>query len=108
MSSVTGYYNNTPLGGTGGEKKYTDSEIELYATLANMDDSARNTALKNQGIPLKDVTDYMAAAKAGKVDTTQAQKTSANTIMEDIANLVKMNDYQDAIGRSNIFPTLQG
>lgn len=50
----------------------------------------------------------MAAAKAGKVATTQAQKTSANTIMEDIANLVKMNDYQDATGTSTLFPTIPG
>lgn len=43
---------------------YDDSRIELLAELANMDASARNTALKAQGIPLKDVTDYMAAAKS--------------------------------------------
>jgi len=112
MSTVTGYYNNTPLakwvGWTGGEKKYTDSEIELYAELANMDASARNTALKAQGIPLKDVTDYMAAAKAGTVPTTAAQKDSANNIMSEVEKLVKMNDYQDATGTSTLFPTIPG
>lgn len=44
--------------------QYSDSDIELLAELAGMEGSARNTALKAQGIPLKAVTDYMALAKA--------------------------------------------
>lgn len=61
-----GHFEYKGVGGTGIQgTQYTDSDIELLAELANMDASARNTALKAQGIPLKAVTDYMAKAKAG-------------------------------------------
>ena len=50
----------------------------------------------------------MAAAKAGKVPTTAAQKDSANNIMSEVEKLVKMNDYQDATGTSTLFPTIPG
>ena len=42
-----------------------------------MDASARNTALKASGKTLKDVTDYMAQAKAGKIPPTESQKQAA-------------------------------
>lgn len=64
--------------GTGTQaSQYTDSDIELLAELAGMEGSARNTALKAQGIPLKAVTDYMALAKAGKIPPTESQKQAA-------------------------------
>jgi len=62
-----------------------------------MDDSARNTALKAQGIPLKAVTDYMALAKAGKIPTTQAQKNSSLDMMNIIQD-ISTTDWKNATG----------
>jgi hypothetical protein len=69
----------------------------LLAELANMDASARNTALKAQGIPLKAVTDYMAEAKAGRIPATESQKQSATQIISSIQDLASM-DWNDATG----------
>jgi hypothetical protein len=49
-----------------------------------MDASVRNTALKNQGIPLSAVTDYIAKSKAGLIPPTESQKQSAIGIMSQI------------------------
>lgn len=89
------------VGGTGGgggmSNAYSDSEIELLSELANMDASARNTALKAQWIPLKRVTDYMALAKAWKIPPTESQKQSSAQIMSQIQDLVSI-DWNDATG----------
>lgn len=90
-------FRSTKLGekmqGTG--TQYTDSNIELLAELANMDASARNTALKAQGIPLSAVTDYMAQAKAWKIPPTESQKQSASQIISNIQDIASM-DWNDA------------
>ena len=77
--------------------QYSDSNIELLAELANMDSSARNTALKAQWIPLKAVTDYMALSKAGKIPPTQKQVQDSLNIMSQIQNIAQM-DWNDATG----------
>ncbi len=92
---AVGYY--TPESVKNANSTYSDSDIELLAELANMDASARNTALKAQGIPLKAVTDYMAAAKAGQIPPSEAQKQSSVQIMSQIQDLAQM-DWNDATG----------
>lgn len=87
-------------------KQYTEWDIELLSELANMDASARNTALKNSWITLKQVTDYTNLAKQWKIPTTSSQKKSAIWVMDDIKNLVNMTDWQDAVWKSTIFPTI--
>lgn len=62
-----------------------------------MDASARNTALKASGKTLKDVTDYMAKAKSGKIPATSTQKQSATQIISSIQDLASM-DWNDATG----------
>lgn len=96
-SAIYWFYNDTPLAKQWTQQQYTDSDIELLAELANMDASARNTALKAQWIPLKAVTDYMALAKAGKIPPTETQKQSATQIISGIQDIASM-DWNDATG----------
>lgn len=84
-------------GGNPNSGAYTDSDIELLSELANMDASARNTALKAQGIPLSSVTEYMALAKSGKIPPSESQKQSSAQIMSQIQDLADM-DWNDATG----------
>jgi hypothetical protein len=90
------------------EWQYSEQDIELLSELALMDGTARNTALKNSGLTLKDVTDYTNLAKQGKIPATSSQKKSATGLMNDVKNLISLNDWQDAIGRSTMFPTIPG
>lgn len=102
-SSVTGYYNKTPLAqwaqwtqATG--KQYSDSEIELFADIAAQDWSVQNTSLKNSWLTRQQLADYKAAAAAGKIPPTEWQKQAAIGILSNIQGIAS-TDWTDAVGK---------
>lgn len=99
-SSVTGYYNNTPLANSltwqAQATGYSDADIELLADIASMEASAQNTALKNSWVSRQQLSKYKADAVSWKIPPTEWQKQSAFGILSNIQGIAQ-TDWNDAV-----------
>ena len=103
-SSVTGYYNNTPLAKwlSGWSEQvsstwtqYTDQNINDLAYLTDLQEKNPTQAskdMKELGYTARDIANY----KAGNVPLTEKQKTSSINLANSIKDLLTNYDYTDA------------
>ena len=103
-SSVTGYYNNTPLAKwlSGWSEQvsstwtqYTDQNINDLAYLTDLQEKNPTQAskdMKELGYTARDIANY----KAGNVPLTERQKTSSINLANSIKDLLTNYDYTDA------------
>ncbi len=96
ISSATGFYNNTPLakwvGWTATERKYTDSDVALLASIEKIDKNAQ-TALADVWLSTADWAKF----KAWQMPATTAQKEQATSLINTLNAIEKHDGLSDAV-----------
>ena len=113
-SSVTGYYNNTPLAKwVGGQwttwGAYSDEQINNLAYLVELQEknpSEASKQMKEMGYKAQDMANY----KAGNMPLTEKQKNSSTEVMDAIKQLTDPAKYEwnDAVWFLAWTPSLSG
>ena len=98
-SSVTGYYNNTPLAQwvqwETQTPQYTDDVIAVLALAWDMTNTAEaKKTLKENGLTTQDLARF----KAGTIPATAGQKTQAINVVNQINDMLVWDSLSDAVG----------